>query len=250
MRRAGWIRLALGLAAFLVLEAACRGGLVDRMSVPPPSEMLLGAWRVLRDAETQRQFATTLITVAQACVLAIVAGFALGLLLHRLPRIRNAIDPFLATYYAVPTFVFYPLFVVLFGLGRAPLVAIGFLFAVVAMAISTLDGLGRVPRVFLRSARAMHLGRVQTLRKIILPAAAPWLFTGVKFAISYAFIGVIAGEFVQAGAGIGFAIAFAYNSFDNQAMYGLIVALFAIVGLLNSSLWLWEQRIYERRGRR
>lgn len=250
MRRAGWIRLVLGLVGFFALETACRTGLVDRMSVPPPSEMLVGAWRVLQDAETQRQFVTTLTTVAQACLLAILFGFMLGLLLHRLPRIRNAVDPFLAAYYAVPTFVFYPLFVVLFGLGRAPLVMIGFLFAVVAMAISTLDGLSRIPRVFLRSAKTMHLSRTQTLRRIVLPAAAPWLFTGVKFAISYAFIGVIAGEFVQAGAGIGFAIAFAYNSFDNQAMYGLIVALFAIVGILNSSLWLWEQRIYERRGRR
>lgn len=250
MRRAGWIRLTLGVVAFLTLEAACRTGLVDPMSVPPPSEMLAGAWRVLQDPETQRQFATTLTTVAQACVLAIVFGFLLGLLLHRLPRVRNAVDPFLAAYYAVPTFVFYPLFVVLFGLGRAPLVAIGFLFAVIAMAISTLDGLGRIPRVFLRSAKTMHLSRAQTLHKIVLPAAAPWLFTGVKFAISYAFIGVIAGEFVQAGAGVGFAIAFAYNSFDNHAMYGLIVTLFAIVGILNSSLWFWEQRIYERRGRR
>ena len=63
-----------------------------------------------------------------------------------LPRLRRAIDPLLASYYAVPTFMFYPLFIVLFGLNRWPLVAIGFLFAVVAMMLNTLNGFDRVPR--------------------------------------------------------------------------------------------------------
>jgi NitT/TauT family transport system permease protein len=144
--------------------------------------------------------------------------------------------------------VFYPVFIVLFGLNRWPLVAIGFLFAFVAMAINTLDGLMRVPAVFLRTARVMKLTRWQVLARIVLPAAAPWLFTGLKFAVAYSFIGVIAGEFVQAGGGIGFAIAFAYNSFDNLSMYGLMILLFGIVGTLNISLWTWERKLYARRG--
>ena len=81
------------------------------------------------------------------------------MLLHRLPRLRRALDPLLASYYAVPTFVFYPLFIVLFGLNRWPLVAIGFLFAVVAVCINTLDGLERVPRVFAAHRAVMRLSR-------------------------------------------------------------------------------------------
>ncbi len=126
--------------------------------------------------------------------------------------------------------MFYPLFIVLFGLNRWPLIAIGFLFAVVAVIINTLDGLARIPRAFVRTAAVMRLTPAQYAVHIILPAAAPWLFTGAKFAVAYSFIGVIAGEFVVSGAGMGHAIAFAYNSFDNRMMYGLIVLLFAIVG--------------------
>jgi ABC-type nitrate/sulfonate/bicarbonate transport system permease component len=188
--------------------------------------------------------------VVQSFVLAVAVGFAIGVALHRLPRLRRALDPFLASYYAVPTFVFYPVFIVLFGLNRWPLVAIGFVFAVVAVAINTLDGLARVPRAFLRTAQVMRLSAGQTLVRVILPAAAPWLFTGAKFAVAYSFIGVIAGEFVQAGAGIGFAIAFAYNSFDSLTMYGLMIVLFGIVGTLNMTLWTWERRLYARRGGR
>ena len=250
MTRAGSIRLAVLAGAVALLEAACRLGLVSRHAVIPPSEMVRGAWRALGADDVRRDVVLTLSTVVQSFALAIVVGFALGVALHRLPRLRRALDPFLASYYAVPTFVFYPVFIVLFGLNRWPLVAIGFVFAVVAVAINTLDGLSRVPRAFMRTARVMKLSGAQTLARIVLPAAAPWLFTGTKFAVAYSFIGVIAGEFVQAGAGMGHAIAFAYNSFDNPTMYGLMILLFGIVGTLNMTLWSFERRLYARRGGR
>jgi ABC-type nitrate/sulfonate/bicarbonate transport system permease component len=250
MTRAGAIRLGILVGAVALLEAACRAGYVDRMAVIPPSEMARGAWRVLGTEEARGHIAQTLTTVTLACALSLIGGFGIGVALHRLPRLRRAVDPLLASYYAVPTFVFYPVFIVLFGLNRWPLVAIGFLFAVVAVAINTLDGLDRLPRVFMRTARVLRLTVAQTLLRITIPAIAPWLFTAVKFAVAYAFIGVIAGEFVQAGAGIGFAIAFAYNSFDNLTMYGLMLILFAFVCTLNMSLWTWEQKLYARRGGR
>ncbi|HZA02637.1 MAG TPA: ABC transporter permease subunit [Hyphomicrobiaceae bacterium] len=250
MTRAGWIRLALIVGALLLLEAGCRFGYVSRHAVIPPTAMAAGAWQVLGSDEMRGQILLTLATVAQSIVLSIAVGFAIGTALHRLPRLRRALDPLLASYYAVPTFVFYPVFIVLFGLNRWPLVAIGFVFAVVAVIINTLDGLSRVPRALLRTAQVMKLTPFQRLAHVTLPAAAPWLFTGVKFAVVYSFIGVIAGEFVLSGAGIGFAVAFAYNSFDNRTMYGLILLLFVIVGGINMSLWSWEQRLYARRGGR
>ena len=81
-------------------------------------------------------------------------------------------------------------------------------------------------------------------------ANAHSLFTGLKLAIVYAFIGVIAGEFVLSGAGFGFQIAFAYNSFDNATMYGLMILLLGLVGGLNMLLYSWERRLYLRRGGR
>jgi ABC-type nitrate/sulfonate/bicarbonate transport system permease component len=249
MTRAGAVRLAVVAFAVAVLEATCRLGLVSRHAVIAPSEMLRGAWRAVGNDDVRRDLMATLATVAQALVIALIVGVAAGVVLHRVPRLRRALEPFLASYYAIPTFVFYPVFIVLFGLNRWPLVAIGFLFAVVAVAINTLDGLSRVPRVLVRTAQAMRLSTTQALVHVTIPAAAPWLFTGAKFAVAYSFIGVIAGEFVQSGSGMGHAIAFAYNSFDNLTMYGLMIILFGIVGTLNMTLWSWERRLYARRGR-
>jgi len=248
--RAGWIRLLVVAVLLLALEAACRAGWIDPVAVIAPSQMMAGAWHLLASGKYTRPILLTLSNVAMAAALAVVVGFAAGWLLYRLPRLRRAADPLLASYYAVPTFIFYPLFIVLFGLNRWPLVAIGFVFAVVAMALSTLQGFERVPRVLRRTARAMRLSTREELIRIVLPSCAPHLFTGLKLSIVYSFIGVIAGEFVLSGAGLGFEIAFAYNSFDNATMYGLMILLLGFVGGLNMLLYAWERRLYLRRGGR
>jgi NitT/TauT family transport system permease protein len=248
--RAGWVRFALVLVSLLALEVACRTGRIDPVAVIPPSQMLAGAAHLLASGQYTKHMLLTLSNVAIACGLAVVVGFALGWLLYRLPRLRRAADPLLASYYAVPTFVFYPLFIVLFGLNRWPLVAIGFIFAFVAMAMSTLQGFERVPVALRRTARAMRLSTWQEMVHVVLPSCSPYLFTGAKLAIAYAFIGVIAGEFVLSGAGFGFDIAFAYNSFDNPTMYGLMVLLLGFVGGLNMLMYSWERRMYLKRGGR
>jgi ABC-type nitrate/sulfonate/bicarbonate transport system permease component len=242
-----WLIVALAVA---LLELACDLRWVDPTAVIPPSAMALGAWKILHLAEWQQAIAATLTTVAIAVLLSAIVGVAAGWGLTRAPRLRRAVDPLLASWYAIPTFVFYPLFIVLFGLGRWPLVAIGFLFAVVAMMLGTIQGIERVPRTLLRTAEAMRLTRLQTVLRVVLPAAAPWLFAGLKLVVAYAFIGVVAGEFVLANEGFGHLIAFAYNNFDNRAMYGAILLLLVFVAALNGTLAGWEKKLLARRGLR
>ena len=84
---------------------------------------------------------------------------------------------------------------------------------------------------------------------VILPAALPHLLAGIKLALAYSFIGVIAGEFILSGSGLGHAIAYAYDSFDNPTMYALMLFVIVLAVLLNAALHLWEQRVIARRRR-
>jgi len=118
----------------------------------------------------------------------------------------------------------------------------------VAVIVNTLNGLDRVPRVLLKTARIARMGRARTAFKVTLPYAAPFVLTGVKFAIAYSLIGIIGSEFIMSSDGMGFEIAFAYNNFDNATMYPLI-ALVVIVSIsANMALGIWERRILMRRG--
>ena len=247
MTRAARLRLLVTVAAILLLEVASRMAWIDPVSFIPPSAMARGAWRLLVSGDYVHDMLLTLSAGAVAVLLSVSVGFVAGILLFRLPRLRRVLDPLLLSYYAVPIFVFYPMLIVLFGLNRWPLIAIGFLFAVVAMAVNTLNGLERVPNVLLRTARTLRMSRVDEVRLITLPASLPFVFTGVKLSIVYSFIAVIAGEFVLSGAGFGYRIAFAYNNFDNATMYGLMLLLLVFVGGVNLALQVAEQRLYQRR---
>ena len=130
-----------------------------------------------------------------------------------------------------------------------PLIAIGFAAAMVAMAISTLNGLDRVPPVLIKVARIHRLGRLRTLFLVVVPSAAPALMTGMKLALAYAFISIIAGEFILSGKGLGYQIAYAYDSFDNKTMYGLMLFVLLVVTIMNTVLHMWEQRVLRRRSR-
>jgi NitT/TauT family transport system permease protein len=83
-----------------------------------------------------------------------------------------------------------------------------------------------------------------------LPAAAPYILTGIKLAVAYAFIGVIGSEFIMSRGGVGYEISFAYTSFDNATMYPLIVLILLASVTINAGLSRWEERLLARRGLR
>lgn len=244
-----WARAALIVGFVLVLEILCRRQIINPLTLIPPSEMAGKLYELIVSGDIKSDIIQTFATVGAAFVLSVVVGFGLGALIHALPRVRRAIDPLLASYYSIPFFVFYPLLIALFGLNTIPLVVIGFVFATAAMVISTLNGLDRVPRSLIKTARMMRLGPARTVALVTLPSAAPYLFTGLKLALAYAFIGVIAGEFILSGGGLGFSIAYAYNNFDNQTMYALMMFVLVTVAIINAALHVWEQRLIKRRAR-
>ena len=248
MSKIAWLRLAVIVIAVSLLEFACRASLIDYRVIIPPSEMAVALVRLLISGQANDQIALTFGIVVTAVVIAVVGGFVLGVVIHALPRLREALDPFFATYYAVPIFIFYPVMIAIFGLSAIPIVLMGVATAIVAMIIATLNGLDRVPRVLTKVARIHHMGRIATALRLKLPAAAPHLFTGVKLAVSYGFIAVIASEFILAPAGLGRVISDAYTDFNNPRMYALMLLLIVVATVVNMVLHVFDQRWAERRG--
>jgi NitT/TauT family transport system permease protein len=246
-RAALLVRIAVLAGLVLLLEIGCRTGVVDPLTVIPPSDMVASMIEHVSSGELNESILQTFSTIALAFVLAVGLGTLVGVLLHRWSRLRAIADPLLASYYAVPTFIFYPLLVALLGLGKAPLVVLGVLSAAPAVVISTVAGLDGVSPVLRKLARVQRLSPARTLWWIVLPDAMPRLFSGFKLALSYALIGVIAGEFILSGTGLGYSISFAYQSFDNRGMYGLMLFVLLVAIIANGILYVWEGRLARRR---
>jgi NitT/TauT family transport system permease protein len=250
MTRLGLWRLLVVVAALALLEALCLAGAIDRITMQPPHEIARDFARLIGSGKMNDAIRKTLGNAAIAFALALVAGIAFAALLHGRRALRATLDPLFATYYAVPVFAFYPFLIVVFGLGDLPQVLIGFMLAVVAVIVNTLNGLDRVPRVLLKTARVHRLGRLRTALAITLPCAAPYILTGVKLAVAYSLIGVVGSEFIMSRGGIGYEISFAYTNFDNATMYPLIVLILTLAIALNGALSRWERRLLTRRGQR
>jgi NitT/TauT family transport system permease protein len=223
--------LQLGLvgAAVILLECLCRAGIINRFTMIPPSEMVLALANVVATAPWfWSDVSYTLGNLAAAIGLSVLGGFLIGLAVHAVPRLRRVLDPIFTSYYAVPTFVLYPLLIVFFGIGPTSLIVLGALFGIVAMIVATMTAVDRVPRGFLKVA------------------ASPHLMTGLRLAVAYSVIGIIAGEFILSTQGIGRRVALAYNNFDNQTMYGLLVLILAFAIAVNSGLGAFEQALHRR----
>jgi NitT/TauT family transport system permease protein len=246
----GLTRAALIIGVVAIIELLCRFGIIDSVTMIPPSAMVAALWQILASGRLDQDIFFTLINVVAAFVLAIAVGFLVGGALHAVPRLRRVIEPLLAAYYAVPTFVFYPLLIVVFGVGRTALIVIGAMFGVVAMIVNTLLGLDHVPPVVTRTAAILRLDALRTLFLVRLPAATPYFVTGVKLAVAYSVIGVVAGEFILATEGVCKRIAYAYDNFDNRTMYGLLLLLLIAVMIVNNGLSAWEKRLHHRFGQR
>ena len=248
MNRVVPIRIALVVTAAGALEAACRTGLIDRFTMIPPSEMVTGIVRLFRAGKLNAAILRTLGDVLTAFAAAVVVGVATGAVIHRFRGLRLTLDPLFAAYYAIPIFAFYPMFVVILGLDGRPQIFIGFLLAVVAVIVSTLNGFDRTPRVFMKTAKTLQMSRINVFRRISLPAALPHIFTGIKLAIAYAFTGVIGSEFILSQAGLGFEVSYAYNNFNNATMYPLILLVLVAAIVINMAFHSIERVLLRRRG--
>src|SRR5258707_12470856 len=125
MSRVGWIRIAVLVIVIGVLELCCRLGLIDQRVVIPPAQMADALVRLLISGQANDQIGRTFGIVVVAALISVVGGFALGVVIHALPRVRQTLDPFFATYYAGPIFIFYPVMIVIFGLSVIPIVLMG-----------------------------------------------------------------------------------------------------------------------------
>jgi NitT/TauT family transport system permease protein len=247
MSRLRLFQFAVVAGFIMLLEALCFFGLIDKVTMPPPHIIVRDLIRMILARRYFGEIGKSLANVLLAFGSAYIFGIVSGTILHRYKTARDVLDPLFATYYAIPVFAFYPLFIVIFGLGDGPQLLIGFLLAVVAVIVTTLNGLDRLPPVLKKTARVNGLNPLQTALRITLPFCAPYLLTAAKLALAYAFIGVIGSEFIMARAGMGYEISYAYTNFDNATMYPLILLILLLSIAANSVLSHWERVLLARR---
>ena len=231
----------------LLLEIGPRLSPGSKLAILPLSEMIVGVYLVAMSGKLYANLAVSLASIATAFFSATLLGIALGYLLWRLPRVYGAVSSYLTSYYAIPIFAFYPVMIVMFGANRIPIVLIAFAWAIVAVIIATVEGLAHLRSTWDKMADAYHVGPVRRAVTIHLVGAWPQIATGVRLAVTYSMIGVIASEFILSDSGIGYMVHLYYNSFEFREMWGAILVVFALGILLDSASRLGTKRMTANR---
>jgi NitT/TauT family transport system permease protein len=120
MRRVRVYQISVIAGLVLLLEALCLAGVIDKITMPPPHRIAIDFVKLMIAGKLYAEIGKSLANVLLAFALAYSIGIVTGTVLHGYKTARETLDPLFATYYAIPVFAFYPLFIVIFGLGDGP----------------------------------------------------------------------------------------------------------------------------------
>ena len=235
------------LAFFVVVEVLIQSGIVSRFIVPPPSEILLSFERVMTEEHVFSRFLFTAAECLTAGVMLTVFGTIGGVLLHRFTLLRKACETWVAAFASAPIVLMYPLFMVIFGRSAWTIIMIGFLAALPAMILKTIEGLSSTRRVLIDVGRSLNLTPAQQFWKIMFPAALPTMFVGVRLGLIFALINVVGVEFLINYGGLGQLINDLAERYDLPGTYAaicfvILVSVLFFVALEKVERWLTPAR--------
>lgn len=239
-----WLeRSACVLLFFAIWEFLPRAGLVNSAFLSPPSAVLAAIVQLAQTGQLGKHVAASLQRSLAGLILAVVAGVALGLLMGVVRRFEAFVDPLLQLFRQVSALALFPVFLLFFGIGEASKIAIIFWAAFWPVLLNTISGVKQVEKLLIHSALSMGASRGFIFFKVILPAAAPSIFTGIQLAGAYSITALVAAEMIGSHAGLGFLTLNSQEIFQIPSMYAGIVLL-AVLGLaLNYGLALLEKRL-------
>jgi NitT/TauT family transport system permease protein len=247
------------LVLLAVWEGLSRAGVINPLILPSPSKVFV-RWiayaRPLKPFEPGTQsrlawmFSGELPHDALASFLRILMGFAvgaglalpLGLAMGAIDRVYELANPLVQILRPIPPIAYIPLAILWFGLGNPPAVFLISLGAFFPVLMNTIAGVRNVDAIYVRAARNLGASGATLFRRVVLPAAAPHIFTGIRVGVGVAFIVVIVAEMIAVNDGLGYRILEAREFFWSDK----IVAGMITIGLLGLLLDTLVARISDR----
>jgi ABC-type nitrate/sulfonate/bicarbonate transport system permease component len=229
----------LGVLGLWELWAGAAGGFL----VPTFHQVAQSAWHDWRSAGFLAQVERSMQRYAVGFAIAAVIGIGLGLLIGASHAARRTLDPLLECLRAVPAIVLVPAAFVILGIGdasRIAIIAFGLCFPIL---VNTAEGVRGIPMEVRDTASMLHVGRVERIVRIYMPAALPSIMAGLRIAVSLGLVLVIVSEFVGEANGLGFYLIEKQTTYDLPALYAGILFLGLLGYVLNRLFLLVERRV-------
>ncbi len=238
-------KLGVFVALIFLWHAVTVTEIVSPFFLPQPGAVLAVFWRILSTGRVLPDLGVTFFEFAVAGPLAVVTGILAGYLISMTRYSTIVLEPLISSLYAIPIIIFYPISIMALGIGPESKIAHGALFGFFPICLNTIQGFSGVDAIYLRMARSTGATKVQILRRILIPAAAPTIVNGVRLGLMLCFLAIIGGETIASLEGLGHRIVWYAEGMQMTNMFAYIVFVILIATLMNVFLSLLELR---RRG--
>jgi NitT/TauT family transport system permease protein len=179
--------------------------------IPPPSEVGTALWDLAVGGIYDDAFSATLLTHIIASVTRVYGGFALavlvalplGLMIGRVPLVRQLVDPMLQILRPIPVTAWLPLAMIVFGIGPTSAFSLVFLGAFYPILLNTIFGVRNVEGRLFEAAAMLGVSPQAVFWKVVLPASLPSIFTGLRLGLGFAWVVIVVGEMTGVQTGLG-----------------------------------------------
>ena len=220
--------LVILLLLGVIWEMLCSGA---DAALPPPSQVIAETWELIvdpfydnggNDVGLAWQLLASLERVAVGYLLAVVAGVGLGVLIGQSDWAMRGLDPIFQVLRTVPPLVWLPLSLAGFQDSHPSALFVIFITAIWPIIINTAVGIRNIPQDYRNVAQVLQLNGFEYFKTIMLPAAAPYIFTGLRIGVGLSWLAIIAAEMLIGGVGIGF---FIWDAWNASRISDIILAL-------------------------
>lgn len=232
-------KIAVPLALIVLWIVVSELELVKPIFVPPPAAVwkaFLGMYKLLPSS-----ILTTVTMTLTGFGIGVVFGAATGLIMAYNKTIRNLLGALFDFSRPVPVFALIPLFILWFGIGRAPQIALIALGTSVVLGVTTLEAIRNVPTIYIRAALTLGAGRQTIYSTVIVPYIIPHLIGAIRVAAAASWGLDVAAEFMGSQAGLGYLIIL-QQTYLRTAGIILLVAIYSIIAVLMDTLIAWAER--------
>ncbi|WP_020180278.1 nitrate ABC transporter permease [Methylopila sp. M107] len=200
-------------------------------SLPAPSKVISDTWELIanpfydnggNDKGLGWQLYASLKRVALGYTLAAIGGIALGALVGASTWAMRGLDPVFQVLRTIPPLAWLPLSLAAFRDGEPSAIFVIFITAIWPVIINTAVGIRNIPQDYKNVAEVLRLNPIEYFTKIMLPAAAPYIFTGLRIGIGLSWLAIVAAEMLIGGVGIGF---FIWDAWNSSRISDIILAL-------------------------
>jgi sulfonate transport system permease protein len=232
LKDARWLSPLLLLA---VLEAGSRSGLIPERTLAAPSKVLATLYGMVISGELADNLWVSFLRIAAGLAIGVTTGVVLALVAGLSRRGEVTVDPLMQIKRTIPTLALTPLFIVWFGIGETPKIALIAFASIFPVYLNLYSGIRGTDLRLLESARSLGLSRAEQVWHVILPGALPSLLVGLRYSLSISVLVLVVAEQINASAGLGYLINNA-RDFMRTDIILVCLMIYAALGLAADGL--------------